>query len=224
MALAARKSAATDRTGLLDELVRAKKILDASRFTAVNLSWATGRMLGVARKSDPGVVEIAERLLAEAHEIRDEDKRMCRRIGEHGAALLGRGSRVLTHCNAGGLATTGYGTALAPIRMAHEEGKELHVFVDETRPFLQGARLTAWELREAGIPLTLITDSMAAHFMGHGPLVSWGRIAPGRCPRRQEASPSTSSRTKSSPRSILSLSSSRVIVFTVLRPRRDAAR
>jgi methylthioribose-1-phosphate isomerase len=168
MALAARKSAATDRTGLLDELVRAKKMLDASRSTAVNLSWATGRMLGVARKTDPGVVENAERLLAEAHEIRDEDKRMCRRIGEHGAALLGRGSRVLTHCNAGGLATTGYGTALAPIRMAHEEGKELHVFVDETRPFLQGARLTAWELREAGIPLTLITDSMAAHFMGRG--------------------------------------------------------
>ena len=114
------------------------------------------------------VVELAERLLAEAHEIRDEDERMCRRIGEHGAALLARGSRVLTHCNAGGLATTGYGTALAPIRMAHEEGKELHVFVDETRPFLQGARLTAWELREAGIPLTLITDSMAAHFMGRG--------------------------------------------------------
>jgi methylthioribose-1-phosphate isomerase len=168
MALAARKSAATDRTGLLDELVRAKKILDASRSTAVNLCRATGRMLGVARKTDPGVVEIAERLLAEAHEIRDEDERMCRRIGEHGAALLARGSRVLTHCNAGGLATTGYGTALAPIRMAHEEGKELHVFVDETRPFLQGARLTAWELREAGIPLTLITDSMAAHFMGRG--------------------------------------------------------
>ena len=168
MALAARKSAATDRTGLLDELVRAKKILDASRSTAVNLSWATGRMLGVARETDPGVAEIAERLLAEAHEIRDEDERMCRRIGEHGAALLARGSRVLTHCNAGGLATTGYGTALAPIRMAHEEGKELHVFVDETRPFLQGARLTAWELREAGIPLTLITDSMAAHFMGRG--------------------------------------------------------
>jgi methylthioribose-1-phosphate isomerase len=168
MALAARKSAATDRTGLLDELVRAKKILDASRSTAVNLCRATGRMLGVARETDPGVVEIAERLLAEAHEIRDEDERMCRRIGEHGAALLARGSRVLTHCNAGGLATTGYGTALAPIRMAHEEGKELHVFVDETRPFLQGARLTAWELREAGIPLTLITDSMAAHFMGRG--------------------------------------------------------
>ena len=168
MALAARKSAATDRTGLLDELVRAKKILDASRSTAVNLCRATGRMLGVAWETDPGVVEFAERLLAEAHEIRDEDERMCRRIGEHGAALLARGSRVLTHCNAGGLATTGYGTALAPIRMAHEEGKELHVFVDETRPFLQGARLTAWELREAGIPLTLITDSMAAHFMGRG--------------------------------------------------------
>ena len=168
MALAARKSAATDRTGLLDELVRAKKILDASRSTAVNLSWATGRMLGVARKTDPGVVENAERLLAEAHEIRDEDKRMCRRIGEHGAALLGRGSRVLTHCNAGGLATTGYGTALAPIRTAHEGGKDLHVLVDETRPFLQGSRLTAWELQEIGVPLTLITDSMAGYFMRRG--------------------------------------------------------
>lgn len=170
MALAARRSAATDRTGLFDELVGAKKTLDASRPTAVNLNWATRRMLRVARETDTHapVAGIAERLLAEAHEIRDEDERMCRRIGEHGAALLQNGARVLTHCNAGGLATAGYGTALAPIRTAHEGGKDLHVFVDETRPFLQGSRLTAWELKEAGIPLTLITDSMAAHFMGRG--------------------------------------------------------
>jgi methylthioribose-1-phosphate isomerase len=166
MALAARNSAAMDRIGLLDELSEAKRTLDASRPTAVNLSWATGRVLRVARQADPA--EMTERLLAEAHAISDEDERMCRSIGEHGAALLEGGARVLTHCNAGGLATTGYGTALAPIRTAHERGKDLHVLVDETRPFLQGSRLTAWELREAGIPLTLITDSMAAHFMGRG--------------------------------------------------------
>jgi methylthioribose-1-phosphate isomerase len=170
MALAARSSAATDRASLLDELARAKQRLDAARPTAVNLSWATGRMLRVARETDPValVPELAERVLAEAHAIRDEDEVMCRSIGEHGAALLGSGARVLTHCNAGGLATTGYGTALAPIKTAHEGGKKLRVLVDETRPFLQGSRLTAWELREAGIPLTLITDNMAAHFMGRG--------------------------------------------------------
>jgi methylthioribose-1-phosphate isomerase len=170
MALAAQKRSATDRTGLLDELAEARMTLDAARPTAVNLSWATGRMLRVARETGPGdpVPEIAKKLLAEAHAIRDEDERMCRLIGEHGAALLQSGARILTHCNAGGLATTGYGTALAPIRTAHERGRDLHVLVDETRPFLQGSRLTAWELREAGIPLTLITDSMAAHFMGRG--------------------------------------------------------
>jgi methylthioribose-1-phosphate isomerase len=170
MALAAQKSAATDRTGLIDELDEASKTLDATRPTAVNLSWATGRMLRLARETDPGAPapENAERLLAEAHAIRDEDERMCRSIGEHGAALLEGGARVLTHCNAGGLATTGYGTALAPIRTAHERGKDLHVLVDETRPFLQGSRLTAWELWEAGIPLTLITDNMAGYFMGRG--------------------------------------------------------
>jgi methylthioribose-1-phosphate isomerase len=170
MALAAQESTTTDRTGLLDDLAEAKETLDAARPTAVNLSWATGRMLRLARATDPGASaqEIAERLLAEAHAIRDEDERMCRLIGEHGAALLEGGARVLTHCNAGGLATTGYGTALAPIRTAHERGKDLHVLVDETRPFLQGSRLTAWELREAGIPLTLITDNMAGYFMGRG--------------------------------------------------------
>jgi methylthioribose-1-phosphate isomerase len=170
MALAARSSAATDRAGLLDELAGAKETLDAARPTAVNLSWATARMLRVAREMGPvaRVAEMAEGLLTEAHAVREEDERTCRSIGEHGAALLRSGTRILTHCNAGGLATTGYGTALAPIRTAHEGGKELRVLVDETRPFLQGSRLTAWELREAGIPLTLITDNMAAHFMGRG--------------------------------------------------------
>jgi len=169
MALAAISSTADDTAGLLDELAQAKATLDAARPTAVNLGWATGRILRVARDHpDIPLSEIAETLLAEAHAIRDEDERMCRRIGEHGAALLRSGTRVLTHCNAGGLATAGYGTALAPIRTAHEGGKDLHVLVDETRPFLQGSRLTAWELQEAGVPLTLITDNMAGYFMRRG--------------------------------------------------------
>jgi methylthioribose-1-phosphate isomerase len=151
-------------------LEEAKTTLDAARPTAVNLGWATERMLRVARYSGPDdpVPEISDRLLAEAHAVREEDERMCRRIGDHGAALLHHGTQVLTHCNAGGLATAGYGTALAPIRTAHERGKDLHVLVDETRPFMQGSRLTAWELQEAGVPLTLITDNMAGYFMRRG--------------------------------------------------------
>jgi methylthioribose-1-phosphate isomerase len=170
MALAALLNTGTDRSSLLDKLTEAKATLDATRPTAVNLRWATDRMLEVARGSqiDDPVPEVAERLLAEAHAIHDEDDRMCRAIGEHGAALLSQGTRVLTHCNAGGLATTGYGTALAPIRTAHAQGKQLHVLVDETRPFLQGSRLTAWELQEAGVQQTLITDNMAGYFMRRG--------------------------------------------------------
>jgi methylthioribose-1-phosphate isomerase len=168
MALAALRSTATNHAGLLDDLAAAKATLDAARPTAVNLAWATDRMMKVAREAEDPVPQTAEKLLAAAHAIRDEDERMCRAIGEHGAALLHDGARVLTHCNAGGLATSGYGTALAPIRTAHEEGRELHVLVDETRPFLQGARLTAWELKEAGVPQTLITDNMAGYFMQRG--------------------------------------------------------
>jgi methylthioribose-1-phosphate isomerase len=170
MALAALQSTATNHAGLLDDIAAAKVTLDAARPTAVNLRWATDRMLMVTRRASPDDAppQTVEKLLAKAHEIRDEDERMCRAIGEHGAALLRHGARVLTHCNAGGLATAGYGTALAPIRTAHEEGRELHVLVDETRPFLQGARLTAWELKEAGVPQTLITDNMAGYFMRRG--------------------------------------------------------
>jgi len=169
MALAAQKSAATDTVGLLDELAAAKGTLDAARPTAVNLSWATSRMLEVAREHADGTVEAAAaRLLAEAHAVLEEDDVVCRAIGEHGAALLESGARVLTHCNAGGLATAGYGTALAPIKTAHERGKRLHVLVDETRPFMQGSRLTAWELQRAGVDQTLITDNMAGHFMQRG--------------------------------------------------------
>jgi methylthioribose-1-phosphate isomerase len=169
MALAAHDSGATDAAGLLDELAAAKRTLDAARPTAVNLSWATGRMLEVARgHADETVGAISERLLAEAHAVLEQDDVVCRAIGEHGAALLESGARVLTHCNAGGLATAGYGTALAPIKTAHERGKKLHVLVDETRPFMQGSRLTAWELQRAGVEQTLITDNMAGHFMQRG--------------------------------------------------------
>src|SRR5262249_14606900 len=107
-------------------------------------------------------------LCAEAVRLAAEDEEACRRIGEHGAALFQDGDNVLTHCNAGALACVEYGTALAPLRLAHQQGKRLHVWVDETRPFLQGARLTAWELANLGIDCTLITDNMAAHFMGQG--------------------------------------------------------
>jgi methylthioribose-1-phosphate isomerase len=144
-------------------------VLAESRPTAVNLFWALERMKAVhdaalARSS----AEVAERLLAEAQAILREDIANNRKMGEHGAALLRDGSTVLTHCNAGALATAGHGTALGVIRSAVEAGKRIWVFADETRPFLQGARLTAWELAEDGIPVTLITDSMAGHFMSRG--------------------------------------------------------
>jgi methylthioribose-1-phosphate isomerase len=144
----------------------------------VNLAWATGRVLAAARSfveavslpasEWPTTAEVAARALDEAHAILAEDLAMCHAIGEHGASLIPPRGHVLTHCNAGGLATAGYGTALAPIRTAHSQGRALHVYVDETRPFLQGARLTAWELRQAGIPQTLITDNMAGYMMRKG--------------------------------------------------------
>jgi methylthioribose-1-phosphate isomerase len=144
--------------------------LATSRPTAVNLFWALSRMKTVAEglrdSSPPG--QIAVRLLQEAQAIEEEDRQMCRAIGRYGAALLSDGQGVLTHCNAGGLATADYGTALAVLFAAHEAGKKLHVYADETRPLLQGARLTAWELMQRGIDATLICDSMAAQVMGQG--------------------------------------------------------
>ncbi len=144
-------------------------VLAASRPTAVNLFWALQRM----RKVWEGVVdqtpqEIAQRLLAEAHEILAEDIRINKAMGANGAALLKDGARVLTHCNAGALATAGWGTALGVFRSAVEAGKKISVIADETRPFLQGARLTAWEMVQENIPVTLITDNMAGYMMAHG--------------------------------------------------------
>jgi methylthioribose-1-phosphate isomerase len=162
-------AAGRDETALYRRLDEVADYLASSRPTAVNLFWALKRMKdGAAGLRGSPPVEIAEALLAEAHAICEEDRRTCRAIGRHGAELLEDGQGVLTHCNAGGLATADYGTALAAVFTAAESGKRLHVYVDETRPLLQGARLTAWELRQRGIDMTLICDSMAAVVMRQG--------------------------------------------------------
>jgi methylthioribose-1-phosphate isomerase len=143
--------------------------LARTRPTAVNLFWAIDRMKGVyAGMRGQPIEVIRKRLADEARLVREEDIAICRAIGRNGAALVPDGRTVLTHCNAGALATAGYGTALGVIRAAVEAGKKVDVFADETRPFLQGARLTVWELQQDGIPTTLITDNMAGHFMKAG--------------------------------------------------------
>src|SRR5260221_13181190 len=148
----------------LDELAR---LLGATRPTAVNLRWALDRMTRVAAATpaDWGGAALWERLQAEATAIWEEDRAMCRRIGEAGLPLIPDGAKLLTHCNTGALATGGIGTALAPIYLAHERGRRVHVYVDETRPLLQGARVTMGELGKAGICCTLITDAVAATLM-----------------------------------------------------------
>ncbi|TLM78479.1 MAG: S-methyl-5-thioribose-1-phosphate isomerase [Actinobacteria bacterium] len=141
----------------------------ATRPTAVNLAWGAARVLRLARdNADLPLAELKDLVVAEALAMEAEDEARCRAIGEHGAALLPEGARVLTHCNAGSLATAYFGTALGVIFTAHEAGKVAHVWVDETRPVLQGARLTAWELGRAGVPHALITDNMAAWVMRQG--------------------------------------------------------
>jgi methylthioribose-1-phosphate isomerase len=143
--------------------------LAATRPTAVNLFWAIERMRRLrASLNGASGAEVVERMIEEAGRIKEEDIAMCRAIGSHGAALVPDGKTVLTHCNAGALATAGYGTALGVIRAAVAAGKNIDVFADETRPFLQGARLTAWELQQDGIPTTIITDNMAGHFLRSG--------------------------------------------------------
>ena len=137
----------------------------------MNLFWAIDRMKALfANLAESGapLAQIKERLLAEAHAMYEEDIAACKAMGAHGAALLPEEGGVLTHCNAGALATCGYGTALGVIRAAVERGKHIHVYADETRPFLQGARLTAWELMADGIPTTVICDNMAASLMRQG--------------------------------------------------------
>ena len=153
----------------------------ATRPTAVNLPSALDRMLARARDTEGGAEDVLTALRDEATALLEEDRAMCRRIGDHGLPLVPDGVSVLTHCNAGALATAGIGTALAPIYLAHEAGRRVHVFVDETRPLLQGSRLTAWELTRAGIPVTVIVDGAAASLMRAGAidlcLVGADRIA-----------------------------------------------
>ena len=168
VALAAAKCDGTTQQ-ILREIRRAADVLGATRPTAVNLFWGINRMLTVAdANAGKGPAELKEALIKEAVAIQEEDIDRNRRLGDYGAGLIDSGDSVLTHCNAGALACAGFGTAVGVIMAAFNQGKKIHVFVDETRPLLQGARLTAWELTRAGVPMTLITDNMAGHFMKQG--------------------------------------------------------
>ncbi len=158
-----------DADTFLKELKHVTTYLGSSRPTAVNLFWGLARMERIAQENkNKSVQEIKEALLQEALKIQNEDKVICRQIGENGADFIKDGSGILTHCNAGGLATADYGTALAVLFKAKEQDKHIKVYADETRPLLQGSRLTAWELMRAGIDVTLICDNMAAHVMKLG--------------------------------------------------------
>ncbi|GJQ49438.1 methylthioribose-1-phosphate isomerase [Candidatus Kuenenia stuttgartiensis] len=158
-----------DTEAFFKELKNVTNYLGSSRPTAVNLFWGLSRMERVAWENrDKPVHTIKEILLREAINVQNEDKSICRQIGENGAKFIKDGDGVLTHCNAGGLATADYGTALAVMFKAKENGKKFKVYADETRPLLQGARLTTWELMHAGIDVTLICDNMAAHVMKLG--------------------------------------------------------
>lgn len=161
------------RAAIDESVEKARSLCDylaTSRPTAVNLFWALDRMRRIIDRNVnvASAVELANQLLREARQIHDEDRRMCHAIGTYGASLFEPQSSILTHCNTGGLATSEFGTALAAILTAHYQGKQIQVFADETRPLLQGARLTMWELKQHGVPSTLICDSMAAQVMREG--------------------------------------------------------
>jgi methylthioribose-1-phosphate isomerase len=167
--LGMKENHAEDTDAFFKDLKQVTTYLSSSRPTAVNLFWGIARMERVAQENEnKSVREIRELLLQEAIKIQKEDKAICRKIGENGAGFISDNSCILTHCNAGGLATADYGTALAVLFKAKEQGKQIRVYADETRPLLQGSRLTAWELMHAGIDVTLICDNMAAHVMKQG--------------------------------------------------------
>lgn len=169
IATCARDYKEEDFTSFYKHFCEDKTYINSSRPTAVNLSWALERMAVCVRShKDLPVSEIKKELLAEARAVRQEDEDGCRMLGEHGLTLLRPGMGILTHCNAGALATARYGTALSPLYLGHEQGYSFKVYADETRPLLQGARLTAWELSEAGIDITLICDNMASLVMKQG--------------------------------------------------------
>jgi methylthioribose-1-phosphate isomerase len=171
IAIGLQKSKATGTKQFATEFQKTCDLMAGTRPTAVNLFWAIDRMQRVFADAAQGgcsVDEIKQRLVAEARRIHDEDVESCRALGAHGATLVPEQARILTHCNAGALATAGYGTALGVVRAAAEQGKKVAVLADETRPFLQGARLTAWELVKDGIDTTVITDNMAGAMMHLG--------------------------------------------------------
>jgi methylthioribose-1-phosphate isomerase len=169
MVLAGELSRAGDTQSLISDLRHAKHILDDARPTAVNLSWATERMLNLAESlTNRDVATVRSALHSEAKALADEDVAINRRMGAYGAEIVPHGANVLHHCNTGALATVDFGTALGVIFACHEQGNPVHVWVDETRPRLQGARLTAWELMQAGIPMHLIADNAAGHLMRTG--------------------------------------------------------
>jgi methylthioribose-1-phosphate isomerase len=174
MALAARESRAQTSRDLLTDLQAAASTLKAARPTAVNLAWAVDRILGALSKWERAGSEresaddLRQHVLDEAQRLADEDVEINKRMAAHGAELIADGDTIVHHCNTGALATVDWGTALGVVRMAWEQGKKIHVLVDETRPRLQGARLTAWELEQYGIPYEIISDNMSGYFMRAG--------------------------------------------------------
>jgi methylthioribose-1-phosphate isomerase len=168
MALAGCSSQAKDLPSLRAELLSAAEVLKASRPTAVNLFWAIERMLGVVNAAVESADDLRQQLVAEAQRIADDDVEINRRMALAGAELIADGDTIMHHCNTGALATVDWGTALGVIRMAHEQGKRIRVLVDETRPRLQGARLTAWELEQYGIPYEIIVDGASGYLLRTG--------------------------------------------------------
>jgi methylthioribose-1-phosphate isomerase len=168
LALAAQQSRAANPNELRSDLKQAAEVLHESRPTAVNLGWALKRMLQVAVDCDGDADELRATMLEEAQRVADEDVAINQRMARNGAVLINDGDTLIHHCNTGALATVDWGTALGVIRMAHEQGKNIHVLVDETRPRLQGARLTAWELKQYGIPYEIISDNAAGYFLRSG--------------------------------------------------------
>jgi methylthioribose-1-phosphate isomerase len=168
LALAGYESASTSTDGLLADLQSATAVLKSSRPTAVNLAWAVDRIMKTINSMNGSADDLRNAVLGEAQKLADEDVEINKRMAEHGAALINDGDTIIHHCNTGALATVDWGTALGVIRTAHEQGKHIHVLVDETRPRLQGARLTAWELEQYAIPYEIISDNMSGYFLKAG--------------------------------------------------------
>ncbi len=170
LALAGYESTASSSSELFDDLQAASATLKGARPTAVNLAWALDKVMWVLEKTkeERSPDELRQLVLSAAQRIADEDVEINKRMAEHGARLVDDGDTIIHHCNTGALATVDWGTALGVIRTAHEQGKKIHVLVDETRPRLQGARLTAWELEQYGIPYEIISDNMAGYFLKAG--------------------------------------------------------